>query len=137
MVGRDQPMALVGFHQAQNCTTIPAAWRHPDARLDFMTAEFYRHIGRTLERGMFDVGFFDDRLAMPDMYGGDHAHTVENGIRCVKLDPTAVLMAMGMATSSVGLGATYSTTYHPPFHVARVFSTLAHLTEDNLPEDHT
>jgi FMN-dependent oxidoreductase (nitrilotriacetate monooxygenase family) len=128
MATRDGHLALVGFLQAQNCTTIPAAWRHPEARLDFMSADYYRHIGRTLERGMFDVGFFDDRLAMPDMYGGDHAHTVENGIRCVKLDPTAVLMAMGMATSHVGLGATYSTTYHQPFHVARVFATLDHLT---------
>ncbi|MGB5757240.1 MAG: LLM class flavin-dependent oxidoreductase [Acidimicrobiales bacterium] len=128
VVTRTEQMALVGFLQAQNCTTIPAAWRHPEARLDFTTADFYRHIGRTLERGCFDIGFFDDRLAMPDMYGDDHTHTVENGIRCVKLDPTAVLMAMGMATEHVGLGATYSTTYHQPFHVARVFATIDHLT---------
>ncbi|MGF1596683.1 MAG: LLM class flavin-dependent oxidoreductase [Acidimicrobiales bacterium] len=121
-------MALIGFLQAQNCTTIPAAWRHPDARLDFTTADYYQHIGRTLERGCFDLGFFDDRLAMPDMYSGDHVHTVENGIRCVKLDPTAVLMAMGMATSRVGLGATYSTTYYQPFHVARLFATIDHMT---------
>lgn len=122
-------LVLVGFLQAQNCTTIPAAWRHPDARHDVTTADYYRHIGRVLEHGTFDLGFFDDRLAMPDMFGGDHAHTVENGIRCVKLDPTTVLTAMGMATSRLGLGATYSTTYYEPFHVARVFSTLDHLTE--------
>ena len=128
MTNRDGHLALVGFLQAQNCTTIPAAWRHPDARHDFTTADYYQHIGHTLERGRFDIGFFDDRLAMPDLYGGDHAHTVEHGIRCVKLDPTAVLMAMGMATRHVGLGATYSTTYHQPFHVARVFATLDHLT---------
>jgi len=24
-------MHLIGFLQAQNCTTIPASWRHPDA----------------------------------------------------------------------------------------------------------
>ncbi|MEM7096027.1 MAG: LLM class flavin-dependent oxidoreductase [Actinomycetota bacterium] len=128
MPSRDGHLALVGFLQAQNCTSIPAAWRHPDARLDFMSADYYQHIGRTLERGCFDIGFFDDRLAMPDMYGGDHAHTVEGGIRCVKLDPTVVLTAMAMATEHVGLGATYSTTYHEPFHIARLFSTLDHLT---------
>ena len=122
-------IALVGFLQAQNCTTIPAAWRHPEARLDFTSPGYYRHIGQTLERGFFDLGFFDDRLAMPDMYAGDHVHTVENGIRCVKMDPTTVLMAMGMATERLGLGATYTTTYHEPFHVARLFSTLDHMTE--------
>ncbi len=121
-------MALVGFLQAQNCTTIPAAWRHPEARHDFTTPQYYAHLGRVLERGRFDLGFFDDRLAMPDLYGNDHTHTVEHGIRAVKLDPTVALMAMGMATEHLGLGATYSTTYHEPFHVARLFSTLDHLT---------
>ena len=51
-------------------------------------------------------------------------HTVEGGIRCVKMDPVTVLMTMGMATENLGLGSTYSTTYYEPFHVARVFSTL-------------
>lgn len=125
----DRQIVLVGFLQAQNCTTIPAAWRHPEARLDFTSPDYFRHIGKVLEQGRFDLGFFDDRLAMPDMYSGDHVHTVENGIRCVKMDPTAVLMAMGMATERLGLGATYSTTYYEPFHVARVFSTIDHMTE--------
>ena len=87
---------LVAFLQAQNCTTIPAAWRHPDARPDFASAAYYQHIGKVLERGKFDVGFFDDRLAMPDMYTNDHAHTIEHGIRAVKMDAATVLMAMGM-----------------------------------------
>ena len=65
---------------------------------------------------------------MPDMYGGDHRHTVEHGIRCVKLDAVTVLTTMGMATDKLGLGATYSTTYFPPFHIARVFATLDHMT---------
>lgn len=128
MATSPRQITLVGFLQAQNCTTIPAAWRHPEARHDFTTADYYQHIGRVLEEGCFDLGFFDDRLAMPDMYSGDHAHTVENGIRCVKMDPTAVLMAMGMGTTRLGLGATYSTTYYEPFHVARLFSTIDHMT---------
>ena len=53
---------------------------------------------------------------------------MEAGIRCVELDPVTVLTAMGMATTRLGLGATYSTTYYEPFHVARVFATLDHLT---------
>ena len=61
---------------------------------------------------------------MPDMYGGDHAHTVQHGIRCVKLDPLIVLTVMGMATTRLGLGATRSTTYFEPFDIARQFQTL-------------
>jgi FMN-dependent oxidoreductase (nitrilotriacetate monooxygenase family) len=121
-------MTMVGFLQAQNCTNLAMSWRHPDSRTDFMSADFYQEIGRTLERGKFHLGFFDDRLALPDRYGGDHAHAIEHGIRVVKLDPVACLMAMGMATTHLGLGATASTTYYEPFHVARQFATVDHLS---------
>ncbi len=70
------------------------------------------------------MAFFDDRLAMPEIYGHSSDLAVEHGIRSVKMDPTAVLMAMAMATEHLGLGATYSTTYYEPFHVARLFATL-------------
>ena len=66
---------------------------------------------------------------MPDLFGGDHAHTVANGIRCVKMDPITILTVMGMATERLGLGSTFSTTYFEPFHVARVFATLDLMTE--------
>jgi FMN-dependent oxidoreductase (nitrilotriacetate monooxygenase family) len=121
-------MILVGFLQAQNCTNIASSWRHPASRTDSWSPDFYRHIGRVLEEGKFHLGFFDDRLSMPDMYGRDHAHTVAHGIRCVKLDAVTVLTVMGMATERLGLGATYSTSYYEPFHVARIFATLDLMT---------
>jgi len=121
-------MVMVGFLQAQNCTNLPASWRHPESRTDFLSADFYREIARVLEAGKFHLAFFDDRLAMPDRFGNDHAHAVEHGIRCVKLDPIVVLMAMGMATEHLGLGATCSTTYYEPFHVARLFATVDVMT---------
>jgi FMN-dependent oxidoreductase (nitrilotriacetate monooxygenase family) len=117
-------MVMVGFLQAQNCTNLPASWRHPQSRDDSMSADYYQEIGRILEAGKFHMAFFDDRLAMPDRYGNDHAHTVEYGIRCVKMDPVIVLTAMGMATQKLGLASTCSTTYYEPFDVARRFATL-------------
>ena len=59
-------MVLGGFLQAQNCTNFALSWRHPEARLDFMSADYYRDIARILEDGKFHFAFFDDRLAMPD-----------------------------------------------------------------------
>ena len=122
-------ITLVAFLQAQNCTNLAMSWRHPLSRTDSWSADYYRHIGRVLEEGKFHLGFFDDRLSMPDMYGRNHAHTVEHGIRCVKLDAVTVLTVMGMATQRLGLGATYSTSYYEPFHVARVFATLDLMTQ--------
>ena len=122
-------MTLVAFLQAQNCTNFASSWRHPLSRADTWSPDYYRHLGRVLEEGKFHLGFFDDRLSMPDMYGRDHAHTVEHGIRCVKLDAVTVLAVMGMATERLGLGATYSTSYYEPFHVARLFATLDLMTQ--------
>jgi len=122
-------MVFVGFLQAQNCTNLVSSWRHPESRQDSTSADYYQTIGRVLEEGKFQVAFFDDRLAMPDLYSNDHRHTVEHGIRCVKMDPITVLTVMGMATKRLGLGATRSTTYYEPFDTARVFATLDLMTE--------
>ena len=72
--------------------------------------------------------FFDDRLAMPGIYGGSVADAVRLGARPVKLDLSIVLGLVAGATRHIGLGATYSTTYYSPFHVARTFATLDHLS---------
>ena len=117
-------MSLVAFLQAQNYTTLPSSWRNPEARTDNHSPDYYQHIGRVLETGCFDMVFFDDRLAMPDMYAGNHAETVKNGIRATKLDAVTCLMTMAAVTTHLGLGATYSTTYYEPFHVARLFQTI-------------
>ena len=121
-------MVMVGFLQAQNCTNLVSSWRHPGSRTDSWSPDFYATIGRVLEEGKFHVGFFDDRLAMPDRYGDDHRHTVYHGIRCVKMDPIAVMMVMGMATKRLGLGSTRTTTYYEPFDVARMFATVDLMT---------
>ena len=125
-------MSLIAFMQAQNCSNYAGSWRHPASTPDFTTPEYYQRIARTLEDGRFDLAFFDDRLAMPDIYGASHRATVENGIRAVKLDPTPVMMAMAAATMHLGLGATYSTTYYEPFHVARLFATLDLMTKGRV-----
>jgi FMN-dependent oxidoreductase (nitrilotriacetate monooxygenase family) len=125
-------MALVAFMQAQNCTNYVGSWRHPASMNDFMTPEYYQRIARTLEDGCFDMAFFDDRLAMPDIYGNDHRETVAHGVRAVKMDPTTILMTMAAATTHLGLGSTYSTTYYEPFHVARLFATLDLMTKGRV-----
>ena len=122
-------MSLIAFMQAQNCTNYVGSWRHPASMSDFLTPEYYQRIARTLEDGLFDMAFFDDRLAMPDIYGNDHRETVAHGVRAVKMDPATILMTMAAATTRLGLGTTYSTTYYEPFHVARLFATLDLMTK--------
>ena len=128
----DRKMLLVGFLQASNCSNYTGSWRHPDTDPGFMDLEFYQNIAATLERGKFHLAFIDDRLAMPSRYGDSFEEAVENGIRVVKLDLVPIITAMGLATQHLGLGATYSTTYYSPFHVARLFASLDHFTKGRV-----
>jgi FMN-dependent oxidoreductase (nitrilotriacetate monooxygenase family) len=121
-------MSLVGFMQAGSTTVYAGSWRHPATDHGFLTPDFYKKLGRTLEEGLFDLMFFDDRLAMPGIYGGSVADAVRVGARPVKLDLSVVLGLVAGATRHIGLGATYSTTYYSPFHVARTFATLDHIS---------
>ena len=124
----DGKMILGAFLQAANCSNYAASWRHPASAPSFLTAGYYQEIARSLEAGKFHFGFIDDRLAMPSRCNDSEEDAVRYGIRAVKLDLIPVAMAMALATRRLGLSATYSTTYHAPFHIARLFSTLDHLT---------
>jgi FMN-dependent oxidoreductase (nitrilotriacetate monooxygenase family) len=121
-------MALVAFMQASNVSVFAGSWRWPSTAHDYLDLRYYQRIARTLEEGTFDLMFFDDRLAMPAIYGDSVAEAVRYGARPVKLDLTVVLGVAAAATERLGLGATYSTTYYPPYHVARAFATLDHLS---------
>ena len=69
-MAQKKQLALVGFMQAGNATVYAGSWRHPATEHGFLDARYYQKLGRTLEDGCFDMMFFDDRLAMPGVYGG-------------------------------------------------------------------
>lgn len=124
----DRKMALIAFMQAQNCSNFVGSWRHPGSMTDFTTPEYFQRIAIALEAARFDLAFFDDRLAMPEIWGKSPELAVAHGVRPIKMDPTVVLMAMAAVTTHLGLGATCSTTYYEPYHVARLFQTLDLMT---------
>src|SRR3984957_19737836 len=79
-------MSLVAFMQAGNVSVYSGSWRHPATEHRYLDASYYADLGRTLERGLFDLMFFDDRLAMPGIYGSSVAEAGRTGGRPVKLD---------------------------------------------------
>ncbi|HVW47864.1 MAG TPA: LLM class flavin-dependent oxidoreductase [Solirubrobacterales bacterium] len=121
-------MSLVGF------VYLPVAhnaggWRHPLGRTDFLDASFYQGLARTLEEGCFDLAFMPDTQAIPDWYQGSYETTLAfGGQGSMQLEPMLTLACMAMASRHLGLAATISTTYLPPFHIARAMATLDHLS---------
>ena len=67
---RKDKMSLVAFMQAGSTSVYAGSWRHPATEHGYLDASYYAKIGRQLEEGCFDMMFFDDRLAMPGIYGG-------------------------------------------------------------------
>ena len=107
-------------------TTIhTGAWRYPGA---FADANFnlghIKRFAQTLERGKFDAFFMADHLAVLNMPldALKHSHTVTS------FEPFTLLSALAMVTEHLGLIATGSTTFDAPYHVARRFASLDHLS---------
>ena len=132
MAKRTEPMIFAAFASASTTKTSLGAWTHPSTDPGFLTPEYYIRLAQELERGGVDILFFDDRLAMPAAYGGSTDPAVERGSRVVKLDLISILGLLAGHTERLGLGATYSTTYGAPYHVARQFATLDHLSKGRV-----
>ncbi|MFO1157631.1 MAG: LLM class flavin-dependent oxidoreductase [Reyranellaceae bacterium] len=96
-----------------------AGWRHPDAIAGGPNLALMKHIAATAERGKFDMFFLGDGFATGY---GEHPSTIG------KFEPLTLLSALAMGTRRLGLAATASTTYAEPYHIARGFASLDHLS---------
>jgi len=108
-----------------------AMWRHPRtaaAGHDWARPELYQHIARVCERGRFDMVFFADLNYISDTFTGSLAPALRNATQAPEHDPIPLLSFMAAATTTIGLGATYSVSHQHPFHAARLWATLDHLT---------
>jgi alkanesulfonate monooxygenase len=103
------------------------AWRHPDASAGGnMELQHYIETTQTAERGLLDMAFLADGVGIRfnDVPPGALSHTSKN----VHFEPLTLLSALAMVTQRVGLAATASTTYNEPYHIARKFASLDHIS---------
>ncbi|UPY38786.1 LLM class flavin-dependent oxidoreductase [Sediminicoccus sp. KRV36] len=122
-------MHLVAYLKTGPTANHPGGWRHPEADLhDVFAPERYEHIARVLESACFDACFFADTFGLPDIHGGNFDAYLRNGGQITYLDPLMILPVMARVTRHLGLGATLSTTFMPPYHLARTLASLDMLT---------
>ncbi len=110
-------MRPVGIHTAW--WRYPGAW--PDA--NFNLAHLVRFI-QTLERGCFDAFFMADHLAVLNM----PMSALRRSATVTSFEPLTLLSALAMVTERIGLVATASTTFDEPYHIARRFASLDHIS---------
>jgi FMN-dependent oxidoreductase (nitrilotriacetate monooxygenase family) len=118
-----QQLRLGAFMRPASIHT--GAWRYPGAYPD---ANFnFAHLKRfaqKIEHGRFDAFFMADHMAVLNMplEALKRSHTVTS------FEPFTLLSALAAVTEHIGLVATGSTTFDAPFHVARRFASLDHIS---------
>ncbi|WP_218000575.1 NtaA/DmoA family FMN-dependent monooxygenase [Nocardia higoensis] len=98
-----------------------ASWRHPDAPAGpaELTPEHYIELVKIAERGKLHSFFLADTLALSP-------NVALNGPS--NLEPLVTLAALSQHTERIGLVATVSTAFYPPYHLARLINTLDHFS---------
>src|SRR6202045_672704 len=97
----------------------PGAW--PDANFNFA---HIKHCAQRLEAAKFDAFFMADHMAVLNM----PIDALKRSHTATSFEPFTLLSALSQATERLGLVATGSTTFDAPYHIARRFASLDHIS---------
>ena len=93
-------------------------WRHPDSGVEKMDSiDYYIDLAKLAEKAKLDFLFRADYLYISPQMLGDSANFGSP-------DPTVMFAAIARETERIGLVTTVSTTFNPPYVVARQLQSL-------------
>jgi FMN-dependent oxidoreductase (nitrilotriacetate monooxygenase family) len=110
----------------------PYGWNQPwsgEVGTNWMRPELNTHLARALERACFDYMMIEDGSFVPDAFRGSPDYYLRTAYSVPKNDPMPLVPLLGQATRRLGIVATVTTSFYPPFLAARLGATLDHLTE--------
>ena len=103
-----------------------ASWRHPGAQADAgVNFKHYVEIAQTAERAKFDMIFFADNMGVREAKMEALSRSAQY---IANFEPITLISALASVTERIGLTCTASTSYNEPFHVARKFASLDHIS---------
>jgi alkanesulfonate monooxygenase len=101
------------------------AWRYPgaypDANFNFV---HLKRFAQRLEAARFDAFFMADHMAVLNM----PMDALKRSHTATSFEPFTLLSALSQVTRHIGLVATGSTTFDAPYHIARRFASLDHIS---------
>lgn len=104
-----------------------AAWRHPNAQADAgVNFRHYVQLAKLAETAKFDLVFLADGAGTR----GDNVEFLSRTAHSyvAQFEPITLLSALAAVTERIGLVATASTSFNEPFHIARKFASLDHIS---------
>ncbi len=99
---------------------------------EWMKPNFYIEMARALERACFDYLMIEDSSMINDTYQGSMKVTLARAAGAPKSDPVPLVPLIAAGTTRIGVIATVTTTFYPPFLAARLGTTLDHLTDGRV-----
>jgi len=125
---------FLGFVQHGVNSHATGMWRNQTDKIgyDFSRPAYWQHMGRTMERGLFDAMFIADELAPYSTHGGSSDMTVKYAVQCPTHEPSTLVPIVTGATQHLGVGVTLSTMFVPPYSMCRLLSSLDHLSDGRV-----
>lgn len=121
-------MHLTGFMIYCPAPHTMMSWVYPPEKIRYQWYEvgYWEEIARTLEAGCFDAFFFADG------WGGGNEVGVRYAVQWPAADPTVLVPRLSAVTRHLGFAVTMSTTFYPPYMLARKLATMDHVTEGRI-----
>ena len=125
---------LLGFIQHGVNSHATGMWRNTKDKIGyhFSRPEYWQHMGRTMERGLFDAMFIADELAPYTTHGGTSDAIVRYAVQCPTHEPSTIVPIITSATKHLGVGVTLSTMFVHPYSMCRLLSSLDHLSSGRV-----
>ena len=120
------------FHLGWFMNFIPpewdTEWASPDVK-NWANGDFYVDMAQSMERACFDFMMIEDTVMVADAYGGTMEGSLKNAVFAPKQDPVPLAVMVAANTAKMGVVATMSTSFYPPYLLARACSTVDSIAE--------
>ncbi|PGG99686.1 hypothetical protein AJ79_08461 [Helicocarpus griseus UAMH5409] len=111
----------------------PGQWKDPeDKSATKRKLDYWINLAKVLKRGDINTLFLADTYGGYDTYENSLDNCIRRAAQWPVTDPTIPITAMAAVTKNLAFGITASTSFEPPFLLAKRFSTLDHLTNGRI-----
>ncbi|KAH6662409.1 nitrilotriacetate monooxygenase component A [Plectosphaerella plurivora] len=111
----------------------PGQWKNPvDKSATKRDLQYWIDLAKLLERGGINALFLADTYGGYDTYEGSLDNCIRRAAQWPMTDPTIPISAMAAVTKNLSFAITASTSFEPPFLLAKRFSSLDHFTRGRI-----
>ncbi|KAF4423050.1 hypothetical protein F53441_14287 [Fusarium austroafricanum] len=111
----------------------PGQWKNPvDKSATKRDLQYWIDLAKLLEKGGINALFLADTYGGYDTYEGKLDNCIRRAAQWPMTDPTIPISAMAAVTKDLGFAITASTSFEPPFLLAKRFSSLDHFTKGRI-----